>query len=105
MVTLANVLLVCVLCGVGLRTFVKRRTTAKKQWFTERAYPAPKIRVPLFTHVYVVRSWQERTTQGREIVMRYALDIPATGQRRGFTESEALLDTLSTELTRAQEVR
>ena len=35
--------------------------------------------------------------------MRYALDVPATGQRCGFTSAEALLDTLSMELTGTQE--
>ena len=103
--TFANALLVCVLCGVGLCTFGKRRTVAKKPWITERGNAAPKGPVPLFTRVYVVRSWQEQTIRGREIVMRYALDIAATGERRGFTRSEALLDTLSTELTRAQEAQ
>jgi hypothetical protein len=72
---LVNALLCCVLCGVGLRTFVKRRTTAKKQWFTELGNPAQRVRVPFFTRVYVVRCRQEQTTQGHKIVSRYALHI------------------------------
>jgi hypothetical protein len=102
---LVNALLVCALCGIGFRTFVKHRTTAKKPWFTKPDTPAQKVRVPFFTCVYVARCWQELTTPGREIVMRYALDTPATGQRRGFTSPEALLDALSMELASAQEAQ
>jgi hypothetical protein len=99
---LVNALLICVLCGVGLRTFAKRRKTAKKQWFAKLDSPSKKVRVPFFTRVYVVRCWQEHTRRDHEIVMRYALDSPTTGQRCGFTSAEALLDTLSVELTSAQ---
>ena len=105
MTILINALLVSAMCGVGFCTLVRRRTTAKKLWFARPDNPVQKVRVPLFTYVYVVRCWQEHTPPGHEIVMRYALDIPATGQRRGFTSIEALLDTLSLELTNVQEAR
>ena len=102
---LVNALLVCALCGIGWGTVARRRKTAKRQWFAKRDTPAKKVHVPFCTRVYVVRCWQEHTTPDHEVVMRYALDIPTTGQRRGFTSTEALLDTLSTELTSAHEAQ
>ena len=102
---LVNALLLCALCGVGFRSFVKHRTTAKKPWLAKSDPPVPKVHVPFFTCVYVARCWQERTTPGRAMVMRYALDTPATGQRRGFTSPEALLDALSMEFASAQEAQ
>jgi len=100
-VALVNALLVCTLCGVGWRTFTKHRKA--RQWFTMLASPAKQVRVPFYTRVYVIRCWQEHTTPDHERVIRYALDIPATGQRRGFTSTAALLDTLATELPSVSE--
>ena len=100
---LVNALLVCVLCGAGFSTLTRWRTTAKKLWLVKTESPPSTVRVPLFTRVYIVRCWQEHTRRDDEIVVRYALDIPATGQRCGYTSAEALLDTLSMELTGTQE--
>ena len=105
MVPLVDALLVCVLCGAGFGVLTRWRTTAKKPWFAKTESPTNAVRVPLFTRVYIVRCWQERTKRDDETVMRYALDIPATGQRCGFTSAEALLDTLSMELTGMQEAQ
>ena len=105
MIALVNALLVCILCGIGLRSFTKRRKMVQRQWFAKLDNRAKKVRVPFCTRVYIIRCWQEHTTPDHEIVRRYALDIPATGQRRGFTSTEALLDTLSTELTSVPEVQ
>jgi hypothetical protein len=104
-VPLVDALLVCVLCGVGFRVMTRWRTTAKKPWFAKIESPTNTVRGPFFTRVYIVRCWREHTRRDEETVMRYALDVPATGQRCGFTSAEALLDTLSMELTGAQEAQ
>jgi len=104
-VPLVDALLVCVLCGAGFRTWSRWRTMVKKPWFAKTESPTNTVRVPLFTRVYIVRCWQERTRRDDETVVRYALDIHATGQRCGFTSAEALLDALSMELTGTQEAQ
>jgi len=102
-VPLVDALLVCVLCGAGFGALTRWRTTAKKLWLAKTESPTNTVRVPLFTRVYIVRCWQEHTRRDDETVVRYALDVLATGQRCGFTSAEALLDTLSLELTGTQE--
>lgn len=100
-----DALLVCILCSAGFRTWTRWRITAKKPWLTQTENPTNTVHVPLFTRVYIVRCWQEHTRQDDETLMRYALDILATGQRCGFTSAEALLDTLSIELARTPELQ
>jgi hypothetical protein len=104
-VLVVDALLVCVLCGAGFGTWTRWRITAKKPWLAKTENPTNTVRVPLFTRVYIVRCWQEHTRRDDETVVRYALDVLATGQRCGFTSAEALLDTLSMELTGTQETQ
>jgi hypothetical protein len=72
-VPLVDALLVCVLCGAGFGALTRWRTTAKKPWFVKTESPTNTVRVPLFTRVYIVRCWQERTRRDDATVMRYAL--------------------------------
>lgn len=50
---------------------------------------------------YLLRCWQERSTQVGSVVKvwRFSLEDPRTGRRRGFASLEALLASLQTELT------
>ena len=52
-------------------------------------------------HTYLLRCWQERSTEGIEEikVWRFSLEEPRTGQRRGFASLETLLAVLQAELT------
>jgi hypothetical protein len=49
---------------------------------------------------YVLRCWQERSTQADSMVTvwRFSLEDPRTNRRRGFTSLEALLASLQSEL-------
>ena len=100
-----DALLVCILCGAGFRTLTRWRITAKKPWLSKTESPTNTVHVPLFTRVYIVRCWQEHTRRDDETVVRYALDVLATGQRCGFTSAEALLDTLAMELAGTPETQ
>jgi hypothetical protein len=52
-------------------------------------------------HTYVLRCWQERSTQADSLVTawRFSLENSRTKQRRGFASLEALLASLQTELS------
>jgi hypothetical protein len=54
------------------------------------------------SHVHVIRCWKESTGEDGEAVMRYTLEAPGAGKRRGFTSAAALLDALRVELTSDQ---
>ena len=55
-------------------------------------------------HTYLLRCWQERSTEGIEEVKvwRFSLEEPRTGRRRGFATLEALLSALQAELMAEQ---
>lgn len=46
----------------------------------------------------IIRSQIEYSTTTQAVIVRYILETPATGQRHGFTDVEALLVALRTEL-------
>jgi hypothetical protein len=50
--------------------------------------------------MYVLRCWQERSSDGDETVKvwRFSLEDPRTGRRRGFAGLEALLVSLQADL-------
>ncbi len=50
----------------------------------------------------VVRCWQEPYDQSGSCVYRFSLEIPATGERFGFTHSEDLVHALELTLTQLQ---
>jgi hypothetical protein len=49
--------------------------------------------------VYVVRYWEEQDVPSNRRICRFTLEIPATGQRFGFTSPEALMQALEQRLT------
>jgi hypothetical protein len=51
-------------------------------------------------HTYLLRCWQERSTEGVEAikVWRFSLEDPRTGQRQGYATLEALLASLQAAL-------
>ena len=46
----------------------------------------------------IIRSQIEYSTTAQAVIVRCILETPATGQRHGFTDVEALLAALRTEL-------
>ena len=40
---------------------------------------------------YMLRFWQERSQRGAQVVWRFSLDDPHTGERRGFADLAALI--------------
>lgn len=59
---------------------------------------------PRAYRVYIVRCWEEQVSDLHEVVMRFSLDIPTTGERCGFTEQDELLDALRAELSNARDM-
>jgi hypothetical protein len=53
---------------------------------------------PAHYKVYVVRYWEEQDTSTSRRIYRFTLEIPATGQRFGFTSPEALMSALEQRL-------
>lgn len=53
-------------------------------------------------HNFIIRSQIEYSPASRATALRCILEISATGERRGFTDIEALLACLRGELTTAQ---
>ncbi len=51
---------------------------------------------------YIIRCWQEPCSQTADGAYRFSLEIPATGERLGFTCSEELVDALKTALAQIQ---
>ena len=43
---------------------------------------------------YIVRCWQTGIEENGQLILRFTLDVPATGQRFGFTSLEALTEAL-----------
>lgn len=52
--------------------------------------------------IYVIRCWEEQTSHANMNVYRFTLDVPATGQRIGFTHSEELINALELALAQIQ---
>lgn len=102
MISLVNVIVVCGVFYVGAYSLVNRSPKKKNIWLAKPGSPAQKVFLPFSTRIYIIRCWKERTQRGREGVVRYTLEDPASGRRCGYTTPEALLKTLSMELTSAQ---
>ena len=105
MLSLVNAVLVCGIFYVGIYTVVNRSPKKKNLWLVKPGSPTQKVFLPFSTRIYIIRCWKERTQRGRESVMRYTLEDPASGRRYGYTTPEALLQTLAVELTSAQETQ
>jgi len=52
--------------------------------------------------MFVLRSQAEYSVATQRVILRCVLEVPATGQRQGYTEVEALLTALRTELLNIQ---
>lgn len=52
--------------------------------------------------MFVLRSEAEYSVATQRVILRCVLEVPATGQRQGYTEVEALLTALRTELLTIQ---
>ncbi|MEZ4868833.1 MAG: hypothetical protein R3C14_46340 [Caldilineaceae bacterium] len=57
---------------------------------------------PVINCTLIIRSQAEYSAATQTVVLRCVLEMPATGQRHGFTEVEALLITLRAQLTDLQ---
>jgi hypothetical protein len=51
---------------------------------------------------YVIRCWEEQSAQADTSVYRFTLEIPATGERSGFTSSAELINALELALAQIQ---
>ena len=51
---------------------------------------------------YVIRCWEEQSAQPGTRIYRFSLEIPATGERSGFSRSEELIDALELVLSQIQ---
>lgn len=52
--------------------------------------------------IYVIRCWAEPGSQTNTSACRFSLEIPATGQRFGFTNFEELINALKLALSQIQ---
>src|SRR5688572_30240757 len=50
---------------------------------------------------YMLRFWQERSQRGTQVVWRFSLDDPHTGERRGFAGLAALIAAVQYEMDAA----
>jgi hypothetical protein len=57
---------------------------------------------PVSHCTFIIRSQVEYSTAAQAVILRCLLEIPATGERRGFTDLETLLTVLGTELLEMQ---
>ncbi len=51
---------------------------------------------------YVIRCWQEHSGQPGTCIYRFSLEIPATGERFGFTRSKDLIQALEGAISEIQ---
>lgn len=51
---------------------------------------------------YVIRCWQEHCEQQSTSIYRFSLEVPATGERFGFTCAENLISALELALAQMQ---
>jgi hypothetical protein len=52
--------------------------------------------------IYVIRCWEEQGAQLSPSIYRFSLEIPATGERFGFTSTEELINALELSLAQIQ---
>jgi hypothetical protein len=52
--------------------------------------------------IYVIRCWEEQCDQTSTNIYRFSLEIPATGERFGFTNSRELINALELALAQIQ---
>lgn len=52
---------------------------------------------------HIIRTQVEYSAAAHTVVLRCILERPASGQRRGFTDVDALMDALRAELTDIQD--
>jgi hypothetical protein len=57
---------------------------------------------PVIHHTLIIRNQIEYSTTTQTVVMRCLLETPATGQRDGFTDVDALLAALRIQLLEMQ---
>jgi len=57
---------------------------------------------PVINCTLIIRSQAEYSAATQTAILRCILESPVTGQRRGFTDVEALLTVLRAELTEIQ---
>lgn len=57
---------------------------------------------PVLNYTLIIRSQVEYSAATQRAVLRCILETPATGQRRGFSDAEALLTALRAELLELQ---
>ncbi|UBF29987.1 hypothetical protein K9N68_37935 (plasmid) [Kovacikia minuta CCNUW1] len=51
---------------------------------------------------YIIRCWEEQRSQSSTSIYRFTLEIPATGERFGFTQSQKLIQALELALAHIQ---
>ncbi len=51
---------------------------------------------------YVIRCWEEHSGQLGTCIYRFSLEVPATGERFGFTRSEDLIQALESAIAQIQ---
>ena len=55
--------------------------------------------------IFIVRCWAEETPDDAVKVVRYSLDVAATGERLGFVDAKELLEALEAELIHIEQVQ
>src|SRR5690606_30043911 len=65
-------------------------------------YAVPMKVNPVLNYTLIIRSQVEYSATTQRAVLRCMLETPATGQRRGFSDVDALLTTLRAELLALQ---
>ena len=70
--------------------------------FALGGYAIPMKVNPVRNCTLVIRSQAEFSAATQTVIMRCILELPATGQRRGFSDVDALLTALRAELTDMQ---
>lgn len=53
---------------------------------------------------YVIRCWQEPCSQPSTCTYRFSLEVPASGERRGFTSLEELMNAIELALSQFQAI-
>jgi hypothetical protein len=51
---------------------------------------------------YIIRCWEEQSARANAGIYRFSLEIPATGERFGFTSSKKLINALESVLAESQ---
>ena len=92
---------VALACGAGYagRQLILRRRRTHRPLSHTKPYRATSS-TPLSTEIYVVQCWRDGPDQGQDSVTRYTLSRAATGERCGYPNADALLEALSSALTK-----